>query len=178
MNSSSKKTREKIKKAFAILIKEKQYLEKITVTDLTRKADITRSAFYTHYDNIYEVAQEIQNETFDVLRTNMSILKSTDDINACLDEIFKYLKENENFYSLIFSSDVPLLFSSKLNKMINQYLCDMLSMKNIKDLELKITFFIDGCMALVIKHFRQELNCSLDEINAYMKDAFKSLFSK
>ena len=37
VNSSSRKTREKIKKAFAQLMKEKQDLNKITVTSLVLK---------------------------------------------------------------------------------------------------------------------------------------------
>ena len=55
LNSSSKKTRNLIKKTFAELINEKKELNKITVTELVKRAEITRSTFYTHYDDIYEV---------------------------------------------------------------------------------------------------------------------------
>ena len=173
INSSSRKTREKIKKAFAFLIKEKKSLNKITVTDLVREADITRSAFYTHYDNIYDVAKEIQDETLDVFET----FQSLENINSYFDEIFTYLKKHEDIYSMIFSCDEPLQFTSRLNKMINQWLYKVLSNKKQKKLELNIAFFIDGCMSLVIKHFRNEIDCSLDEINSYMKDTFKKLFN-
>ena len=60
LNSSSKKTRKLIKKAFAELIHEKKELSKITVTELVKRADITRSTFYTHYDDIYDVANDYQ----------------------------------------------------------------------------------------------------------------------
>ncbi len=176
INSSSIKTRERIKKAFALLIKEKQVLEKITVTDLVKKADITRSAFYTHYDNIYQVAQDLQNETFDILQNNINILRSMNNTDLYFDEIIKYLKENEEIYSLIFSSDTPLYFTNKLSKMINQSLYAVLVDKNIKNLELNLSFFIDGSISLIIKHYRGEINYSLDKINNYMKDTFKILF--
>lgn len=48
-----KKTRNLIKKKFAELMNEKKELNKITVTELVKRAGITRSTFYTHYDDIY-----------------------------------------------------------------------------------------------------------------------------
>ena len=61
LNSSSIKTRNLIKKTFAELINEKKQLNKITVTELVKRAQLTRSTFYTHYDNIYEVAKDANN---------------------------------------------------------------------------------------------------------------------
>lgn len=177
VNSSSKRTREKIKKAFALLVKEHQSLDKLTVTDLVREAEITRGAFYTHYDNIYEVAKDIQDETFEILQNNISALNSPDNINLYFDQIINYLKENEDIYAMILASDDPIRFTNRLNRMMNHLLYETLANKNINNLELNISFFIDGCINLVIKHFRREIEYSLDEINIYMKEMFKRLFS-
>ncbi len=176
INASSRKTREKIKKAFAELVKEKEGLNKVSVTDLVNKADITRSAFYTHYDNIYEVAKEIQNETLDVLIKNIDQFKEVGDIDAYFDEIFHYLEDNEDIYSMILSSQDPLLFTFGLNKIIVNTLSKALKDRHHHDFELNLYFFIDGSMSLVIKHYRKEINYSLDEIKAYMKETFKTLF--
>ena len=70
INASSRKTRELIKKAFAEEIEEKGELKRVSITTLVKKADITRGTFYSHYDNIYDVARDIQNETIDVLFSN------------------------------------------------------------------------------------------------------------
>ena len=74
VNSSSLKTKEKIRHAFAELLSEKKSLNKLTVTDLVTKADITRSAFYTHYDNLYEIAKELQEESLAIFVENMIII--------------------------------------------------------------------------------------------------------
>ena len=74
INSSSKKTREAIKKAFAEEIEIKKELKKVTITELVKKAGITRGTFYTHYDNIYDVAK--------------------DEFIPKLDSLFKNLKNN------------------------------------------------------------------------------------
>lgn len=178
INSSSKKTREKIKKSFAILVEEKKDLNKITVTDLVNKADITRSAFYTHYGNIYDVAKEILDETLDVLVVNINKLQNLNDINLYFDEIFNYIKSNSDMYKMILSSNDPLLFIASLDKIVSKNLYDVLKDKNIDDLELNISLFIDGCLQLIIKHYRNNINYSLDQICEYMKKTFKLLFLK
>ena len=175
INSSSRRTREKIKKAFAQLLEENNNLN-ITVTELAKKADITRSAFYTHYDNIYDVARDIQDETLEVLKVNNDILKSLDNIDSYFDNIFKYLKDNEDIYSMILSSNEPIRFTTNLNKIISKNLYDILNHHNIKNLELNISLFIDGSINLMIKHYKKEINYSLDEINTYMKETFRILF--
>ena len=125
-NSSSRKTREKIQKAFAILMKEKQSLNKITVTDLVKKADITRGSFYTHYDNIYEVAKELQDETLQILVKDINQLRKIEYVPLYFDTIFQYLRENEEIYSMILSSSEPLLFTDTMSKFMCEHLKDIL----------------------------------------------------
>ena len=63
VNSNAKKTEERIKDSFIKLLSKKKEINQITVTELVNDADLTRSSFYTHYDNLYEVARDIQNDT-------------------------------------------------------------------------------------------------------------------
>lgn len=178
INSSSIKTNRAIKEAFAELMKEKKSLNNITVTSLVKKADITRSAFYTHYDSIYDVAEELQNETLDVLMNNLDGIKTIDDFNHYFDIIFNYLKENERIYGMLLSSNDPLLFSNHLNKHFTKYILKSISNINEKNLELKISFYTDGCMNLLIKYFRKEIDSSLDEIKEFLKVLFNELFTQ
>ena len=80
INASSRKTKSRIKEAFAELINEKKELSKITVTELVKKADITRSTFYTYYDDIYDLADDYQLETIELLISDDNILYSKEDI--------------------------------------------------------------------------------------------------
>ena len=176
VNSSSRRTREKIKNAFAVLMKEKNDLNKITVTALVSKAEITRSAFYTHYDNIYDVAREIHDDFLNVLTSNIDKLKHLENIDEYFDEIFSYINKNHDFYSMILSSNTPLFFTESLSKTISKYITESLGIENNKDLNLKLSLFTDGSISLVIKYFRGEVDFSLDEINTTVKKTFKILF--
>ena len=176
VNSSSRRTREKIKKAFAVLMKEKNDLNKITVTALVSKAEITRSAFYTHYDNIYDVAGEIHDDVLDFLISSIDKLKNLKNIDEYFDEIFSYINKNHDFYSMILSSNTPLFFTESLSKTISKYINQSLGDENNKDLSLRLSLFIDGSISLVIKYFRHEVDFNLDEINTTVKKTFKILF--
>lgn len=176
LNSSSRKTRKIIKQVFAELIAEKKDLSNITVTELAKRADITRSSFYTHYDSVYDVAQDLQNETLDLLSVSLEKISNLEDINNFFDEIITYLKGNEKIYSLILSSNDPLFFTSRLNILLNKEVTNVLINTKHEDLILKATFFSDGCMDLIVKYFRKEISFSLDEINVFIKDVFKKMF--
>lgn len=52
LNASSVKTRNLIRDTFAELLYEKKNINKITVTELVQRADINRSTFYSHYDDV------------------------------------------------------------------------------------------------------------------------------
>lgn len=167
-NSSSIKTNRTIKETFALLLKEKGDLSSITVTDLVKKAGITRSSFYTHYDSIYEVAQELQDETLDILTKDIVKVKSLDDVSNYIDNIIDYLKKNDKIYRMILSSNDPFMFAGRLNKFMTKEISNILNNSN-KDLISAITFFCDGSMALIIKIYRNEVDMTLDEANEFIK---------
>ena len=62
LNASSVKTRNLIRDTFAELLYEKKNINKITVTELVQRADINRSTFYSHYDDVRHVAEDIKAE--------------------------------------------------------------------------------------------------------------------
>ena len=177
LNSSSIKTRNLIKKTFAELINEKKQLEKITVTELVKKANLTRSTFYTHYDNIYEVAHDYQLQTIELLCSEDLKLYSKQDIIDYFDNIIQCLKDNEKTYRLLLSADESLLFLEKLKKIANQKIYDALK-DTYKDkfLSLNISFFMSGVLMEVLKYFRNESEYSLDDLLFYMKKWFEKIF--
>lgn len=62
MDLRVKKTRRAIRSAFYSLLQEKPF-EKITVRDITERAEINKTTFYAHYDTIYDLADQLEEET-------------------------------------------------------------------------------------------------------------------
>ena len=63
---SAKRSRKMIRTAFAKLMLEKE-VDKITITDIVKEADLNRGTFYAHYQTPSDVLVEIENEIMDNL---------------------------------------------------------------------------------------------------------------
>ena len=177
LNASSKKTKENIKLAFAELLHEKKELKHVTVTELVKRAGITRSSFYTHYDSIYDVAQEFQDDTMNLLINNEFNLENINDIYAYIDMLIETLKENENTYKMLLSSNEPIIFFDKIRKKFITNTYEIVkNTSNDKYLKLDISFYVDGLVSQILKYFRANEGYTLDEIGDNMKKWIKKLF--
>ena len=76
INNSSRKTEALIKRVFAEMLSEKMELGRISVSELCKRCDISRGAFYSHYDDIYSVAEDYENELIDKFFDNEKLLNS------------------------------------------------------------------------------------------------------
>lgn len=180
LNNSSVKTKKLIRNTFAELIKENQELNKVTVSELVRRANINRGTFYNHYDSIYDVAEEVEAEVIKVLFEDNKNLNSIDDIYGYLDNVIDYLKENEDIYRLLLSSREPLHFLKRLNRSILDKLYNFLKtcpkIAKSESLKFDISLFTDGVVNQVLKYFNGSSDYSLDDISSYSKKIFDKLF--
>ena len=178
LNSSSIKTRNLIKKTFAELIHEKKQLNKVTVTELVKRAELTRSTFYTHYESIYDVANDYELQTIELLKSDDIKLDSKEDIFNYFSKIIKCLKDNEETYKLLLSADESVLFIEELKKIADIKVYEALkTMSNDKYLDLNISFFMNGMMMEIIQYFRGESAYSLEELLLNIKKWFSKIFS-
>ena len=177
LNSSSIKTRNLIKKTFAELIHEKKQLEKVTVTELVKRANLTRSTFYTHYSNIDEVAEDYQMQTIELLCNDELKLSSKSDVEHYFENIIKCLKDNEKTYKLLLSTNESLLFLEKLKNIASKKIYDALKNTTTNPyLELNISFLMNGIMMELLKYFRNESKYSLDELLKNMNIWLEKIF--
>ena len=174
INNSSKRTKNNIKNTFAELLKDKGQINSITVKELCNRACITRGAFYSHYDSIYDVAQEIESEIQDIAFSNIKSVNSIEDIYTYIDDMFEYIKSNDELYRKLLQSDDPNHFLYRLTKKLYIIISKALN-SNSKDIDIKINFFINGTVALLIKYYRDEIDYSLDTIRDYIKDTLNKV---
>ena len=181
LNRSSEKTKALIRSKFAELIKENSELDRVTVTELVKRADINRTTFYNHYDSIYDIAEEFEAEIIKTLVEDNKPLSSLDDIYKYFDKIIDYLKANEQTYHLLLSSNAPRSFLGKLNKIIYEKsyssLVTISKRPPNEELEFDVHFFTDGIINQVLRYFTGSTKFSLDDIRGYTKRILKQFFA-
>ena len=174
LNHSSKKTKELIKKTFAELMEEKKEIRSITVTELVKRADLSRGAFYSHYDSIYQVIDEFQEEILTKVFDDTTKIRTKEDVCSYFDSVFQFLDDHKKIYTKLLTSEDSILFLNRLNKKICTMLTQLLDTK--ENNTLKISFFTDGAMHLLIKYFRKQTEESLFTIRDFVKEMAILLF--
>lgn len=66
-----RRTRRQLQAALAALLQEKE-LKDITVRELTQLADVNRGTFYSHYKDLYDMRQQMEEELFQQLAGMLS----------------------------------------------------------------------------------------------------------
>lgn len=172
VNNSSRKTRKLIKKIFAEMLSEKQELGKISITELCNRAEISRGSFYSHYDDIYGVAEDYENELIDNFFDNARLLGSKN-IMQFIDSVFEFIRENDENYSLLCRSNEFLFAAKKLTSIASGKLLELcLNDPRITDrtyIELDLQIFLDGLLCEYVKHCRGYSEKTLDDLYEYTK---------
>ncbi len=167
---NSIKTKTLIRKVFADLVSEKQDITKITVKELVERADISKSTFYCHYQDIYAVAEEFEHELLDLLNNtlNIYIKDHQEEFAPYVKKILQHLKENEEIYKKFFVSDLPSHFINQLKKICNERINKDIHLKALssepKLRMAEIDFLTNGIIHLFVDYFKGEIKLSLDEI--------------
>ena len=168
---SAIRSRKMIRQAFFELLKEKSF-EKITVTDIVKRADVNRSTFYAHYPDVLGVVEEIQNEILEYFQTSMETLDFKDGhINPMphLQHIVKLVEENNELYRLLMTSAMGTKQMDKLKYILINRTIETLQVPeeliSKSDLEFSIRFFMGGIIDVYTQWLNGEIHCSLEELN-------------
>ena len=172
LNKSSEKTRALIKTTFAEMLSEKRELNRISVTELVARANINRGTFYSHYDDIYSVAEDYENELIDRFFDD-SCLIGSQDVETFIDSFFDYIKKNDENYKLLCRSNDFLFAAKKLtsiasNKFLEICYNDKKTVPN-ENIELDINVIIDGLLCEYVKYCRGFTANTPDKLYKYTK---------
>lgn len=76
-------------------------INKISVTELTEKADISRKTFYLHYSSIYDAKNELDNDIIDILNTIIDSTPDTTKENEIMDFFTRLSAKAQNHKELV-----------------------------------------------------------------------------
>jgi AcrR family transcriptional regulator len=86
-----------------IQLLDKKDINDISVSELTRKAGVSRTAFYSHYQTVDDVLSEIIDE--ELTELNNSVWEAINREEDCFPLIQK-IKDNYDMYSLLMKSNI------------------------------------------------------------------------
>ena len=165
---SAVRSRKLINEALADLLTEKP-LDKITVTDVVKRADINRGTFYAHYRDIPDVVDHLIQQTFSAIRDAM-IAQTEIPSNmglVFLTAIQTILEEDLSFYRKILNSSASSLMQEQLVSIVLDFLVehkDRFYQGSQEEYQIAIRFCAGGLSNLYRDWFSGKLTCSLSEL--------------
>ena len=175
------RSRKLIRTAFAELLSEKHDIDKVTVKEVVDRADISKSTFYCHYEDIYGVVDEFGNEIIDLLKETIRDYSKAhvEEIAPYLKKINNILKENEALYKMLLSSDIYVKFVNQIKGILVDYLKNDKRIANLSNKsnykEAQIDIIANGIIYLYVDYFKGLLDVNLDELSDLVLDYIMKL---
>ena len=158
-----------IREAFAELIGEKKRISNISVSELAERADIAKSTFYNHYDDVYAVADEMIRELTEGLNSIIDAMEAdkTNDYTTYVKSIFAFLRENEDLYRKLAESPDAVFFINRIKQVVTRRVFSNISSpflsKNKVERQVQITFLAHACVDTMVDYFKGDIDMKFDD---------------
>lgn len=177
MDLRTERTKRSIANAFLELRKQKS-IEKITVKELSELAFINKATFYTHYHDIYDLSDQLEDEFMDSVINELPHPESiiTDPALATR-ELADMLIEKNDTTNILFSGSRQSLLSEKIYVALMKYISSKYpehesSLKR----DIVLSIIIQGCFhayqIFANDGNRDEVTTILGEVGSCLKNNF------
>jgi AcrR family transcriptional regulator len=115
-NRKSRYTKMVIRESLMELMKEKSILG-VSVKDICALADISRSTFYDHYKDQYDLLKQIEDETlayFEDMLNRYKDKQTKKETNQMVEEMLTYVANNGKIIQVLLSENGDIAFQKKL----------------------------------------------------------------
>lgn len=182
--SKADETRQAIKVALAQLLGEHD-LTSITTGDLAKQAGISRSTLYRYYDSINDLVKEMEGDFIerarDLNRYTIGSPITRDNIDESIESyagLFRYYRENADFYLGITGPHGDPQFLYKLHKLMREFYGGKLVYDGINGphMDMDMVFIFGGHDALVEHWLRNRPDISPEDFSSHLQRLMFGMF--
>lgn len=122
------RTRDQLLNALIPLLNVKD-IKDISVTELTKSANINRGTFYLHYDDIYDMVTKIEGEIFVEFNGILGLDKevTTPAPRAVFRDIFTFLEKYRDFLQVLMGPKGDMAFVNHLKELVEKRFMHLLA---------------------------------------------------
>ena len=157
MDLRIQRTKRNIYNAF-IELRSKKPLEKITITELSELAFINKATFYTHYQDIYDLSEQLENEAIitvlnDIPNPQNLVLNP----KHAVFELHTAITSQGALFDILFSGSRHHIFLEKIEKNLKERIYEYFpEYKNNLEKELVLSVLIQGCFRAFLVYEKED----------------------
>ena len=152
--------------AFLMLLQEKP-LNKITVTDICKEANINRGTFYSYYSDPFDLMRSIEEEMIEKMMSTINI-SGDESLQNMLNEIFNLILENKELCKILFNEkNSSYVLSTLLNSAYERKIEDIkkqFPLANEIQLEYYFTYITGGTIEIIRKWINDDMKIPSEEV--------------
>ena len=142
------------------LVAEKD-IKDISVKELSDLADINRGTFYLHYNDIYDMLAQIEDELFiefhEILDRTLNSDSAIFSPQSTLQEIFSFLERHRDVARAMMSPHGDLAFVNRLKDLVKERMGNLLVTKQTTyDNSYMEAFTVSGCIGVIESWLKQQ----------------------
>lgn len=185
MDRCKQKTQRAIVNAYLALLQDKQDFDKITVQDIAKKAEISRSTFYAYYSDVFELSDEIAEEyarrAYEIVyhaHSSPARGGSYDEYRQMYITLLTHIKTAGTFSKMLLlnSSNSRLMDAvcNTLQELLFDYYQQRFPQMELDVLRYTAIFSVNGCFGLVRRWIADGYNYTVEEMARLSADAVRT----
>ncbi len=176
MDRRISKTKNSIQKAYFELLMEKK-TEKITVSEIARRADVDRKTFYLHYAGVEDIVREFNRNEVAKFVDRLKLEKFPEqplNITQLFEILNQMVEENMDFFQFIsVNKEYDYYFDEIKELFVTAILDHYQDYFHFPENELRIysEFFISGIISAYVRWLREKIPLSKEELAGLVSSA-------
>lgn len=168
---SSIRSKKLIRMAMVELLAEKD-ISKITVVDIIHRADLSRNTFYAHYQDVFAVLEEMENDFLAEMNLYLDEAirnREFSDPLPLLQKFQRFIENNIETNRMFLANQNAAAFCEKIKQIFIARVMENLPTTEVKDTEGFLIFLeclSGGFVSLYQKSLKEESTLTLDDITA------------
>ncbi len=145
MDIRAKRSRDKIIDTF-LKIRAKKKLEKITVTEICKSAQINKSTFYAHFHDVYDLSESLETQIVDEILSTVSSTESLfSDRKSFVVELAKESTKRRDMIEIVFADEKYFSLAKRLmDAHKDYYFKNHPELKDDPETNIRLTYSVYG----------------------------------
>ena len=167
------RTKEKLKIAFVKVLAEKKDVEHIYVQDVAEKAEVSKSTFYYHFDDIYHLIEELDEDIFENMNTLLDSIYRLKGrpLQLYVESTIHRMEQYEEYIRALINTEFMALFFQRLKyslikRLMEDYLTELPALRR----KVRAHFFINAVVDTLTDYYRGALDTDLMKIINEIRD--------
>ena len=140
-------------------------ISKITIKEICDLSDMSRSTFYLHYQDQFELLEDIEKE---VLKQTFQNLQALDKESTALESIevfLSYVKDNKSIFSILLCQAETHNFRQGITKSVQSYIQSIVPKAADTNVEQYLySFVMHGSLSVIINWINRDFDVTANKL--------------